>query len=192
MHRPTLYFDLGSPYAYLAVERAASVLGVEPLLEPVLLGAIFRWRGRGSWSQTTERASRIAEIESRAAAYGLPPVVWPDGWPRDGLRAMRAATWAKREGGGEAFARAALRRQFAAGEDISGVDGLTAIADQVGLPGAGLREAIETDAVKDALKAATSRAYEAGVTGIPSVLVDGAVFYGDDQLERAAAAVRQR
>jgi 2-hydroxychromene-2-carboxylate isomerase len=52
---PALYFDLGSPYAYLAFARAPAVLGVEPRLEPVLLGAIFQARGPGSWSQTDAR-----------------------------------------------------------------------------------------------------------------------------------------
>src|SRR5829696_3481699 len=36
-----LYYDLASPYAYLAVARAADVLGAEPELKPVLVGAIF-------------------------------------------------------------------------------------------------------------------------------------------------------
>jgi 2-hydroxychromene-2-carboxylate isomerase len=95
---PVLYFDLGSPYAYLAVARAAGVLGCEPELEPVLLGAIFRMRGWGSWSDGPERETRIADIEERARRCGLPPLQWPAGWPGDGLAAMRAATWAKREG----------------------------------------------------------------------------------------------
>jgi|tagenome__1003787_1003787.scaffolds.fasta_scaffold17790688_2 2-hydroxychromene-2-carboxylate isomerase len=52
-----LYFDLGSPYAYLAVLPAEVVLGRPPDLEPVLLGAIFGLRGHRSWSQTAERAA---------------------------------------------------------------------------------------------------------------------------------------
>ena len=46
-HTPTLFYDLGSPYAYLAVERAPAVLGVKPRLEPVLVGGIFALRGHG-------------------------------------------------------------------------------------------------------------------------------------------------
>ena len=96
-HTPTatLYFDLGSPYAYLALERAGSVLGQAPELEPVLLGAIFRWRGRGSWARTDQRSVGMTEVERRARRYGLPSLVWPPAWPTDGLAAMRAATWAR-------------------------------------------------------------------------------------------------
>ncbi len=74
MDLPTLYFDLGSPYAYLATERAAAVLGVEPRLQPVLVGGIFLERGHGSWGETDERAARIGEIGERAERYGLPPM----------------------------------------------------------------------------------------------------------------------
>jgi 2-hydroxychromene-2-carboxylate isomerase len=183
----TLYFDLGSPYAYLAVERAEAVLGRRPLLAPILLGAIFRRRGSGSWARTPARATGIAEIERRAARYGLPPPAWPPGWPGDGLRAMRAATWAKQQGAVDAFARAAFRRAFVDGEDITGEDALASIADAAGLPGAALREAIASDAVKAALRAATSAAWDAGVRGVPTLIrADGARFYGDDRLEDAA------
>jgi 2-hydroxychromene-2-carboxylate isomerase len=47
---PILYFDLGSPYAYLAMQRAPSILRLAPETEPVLLGAIFARRGFGSWA----------------------------------------------------------------------------------------------------------------------------------------------
>src|SRR4051794_28056742 len=81
MSRPEVFYDLGSPYAYLAVERAERVLGVPPVLRPVLLGAIFAARGHGSWSHPAARAEGIAEVKRRAAAYGLPPVRWPPGDP---------------------------------------------------------------------------------------------------------------
>jgi 2-hydroxychromene-2-carboxylate isomerase len=186
MSRPTLYFDLGSPYAYLAVERAERVLGVKPIFAPVLLGAIFRQRGSGSWALTDRRADGVAEIERRAAAYGLPPLVWPAEWPMNGLQAMRAAVWAEEQGAVEPFATTAFRRQFAAGEDISTPDALAGIAREAGLDGDALRVAIGTDAVKERLKEATADAWERGVRGIPTLVVDGETFFGDDRLDEAA------
>jgi 2-hydroxychromene-2-carboxylate isomerase len=180
-----LYFDLNSPYAYLAVERAADVLGTAPELEPVLLGAIFAQRGWGSWAHTDERDDRLVDLAERAERYGLEPLVYPDGWPLDGLTAMRAATWAKQQGAVEPFALAVFRRQFVTGEDCSGIDALADVADEVGLGGDALRAAVQMPAVKDALRAATEAAWDAGVRGIPSLRVGDRVFYGDDQLEAA-------
>ncbi len=186
---PILYFDLGSPYAHLALARAPSVLGCEPELEPVLLGAIFAARGFGSWSQTPARGGRIAEIEARAARYGLPAVRWPAAWPAEGLKAMRCATWAKRQGATGAFARAVFEREFVDGADIADVSVLRECALAAGLDGERMLAAIETAPVKDALREATDAAWSAGVRGVPSVRIGDAVFYGDDQLELAAAAL---
>jgi 2-hydroxychromene-2-carboxylate isomerase len=182
------YFDLGSPYAYLAAERvAAGILEVEPAWEPMLLGAIFGYRGRGSWSQTDARDGNVAELERRAREYGLPPIAWPPGWPGDGLAAMRAATWARRCGAGVEFALAAYRRAFVNGDALT-IETLAETADDVGLSGAELREAIGDPEIKAALRAATDAAWSAGVSGVPTVRVADQLFYGDDQLERAAAA----
>jgi 2-hydroxychromene-2-carboxylate isomerase len=181
-----LFYDLGSPYAYLAVERAEGVLGVGPDLRPVLLGAIFAARGHGSWSQTAQRAAGIAEVERRAAAYGLPPLRWPDPWPPNTLAAMRAATWATRAGRGDAFARAAFARAYAGGEDLADVAVLARAAADAGLDPDAVADAIATAAVKDDLRARTEAAIALGVRGVPTLLVGDRLLYGDDRLEEVA------
>ena len=184
--RPILYYDLGSPYAYLAAERAAGILSVKPRLQPILVGGIFVERGHGSWAHTPERDARIAEIEGRAARYGLPPVVWPGGWPNNTLKAMRAAIWADSLGAGESFALAAFRRAFRHGADLSSVEEIESVARSVGLEAAGLTEAIGAQPTKDALREATAQAWARGVVGVPCIDVGGEVFFGDDRLEDAA------
>jgi 2-hydroxychromene-2-carboxylate isomerase len=186
-----LYYDLGSPYAYLAVERAERVLGAAPELRPVLLGAIFAARGHGSWAHTPARADNVAEVERRAAAYGLPPVRWPPGWPPNTLAAMRAAVWAGRAGRGAAFARAAFRRAFADGADLVDLEVLAEVAAAVGLPGADLADAIAAADVKEELRARTDEALARGVRGVPTLAIDGALRYGDDALGKGPPASRR-
>jgi 2-hydroxychromene-2-carboxylate isomerase len=186
---PTLYYDLGSPYAFLAVERVARVLGRPPSLQPVLLGAIFRMRDRGSWGWTDAREGNIAEVERRAAAYGLPPLRWPAGWPNNMLRAMRAATWATDVGAGERFSRVAFRRAFLGGGDLSDLDVLADVARAARLDPVEMLDAIERRAIKARLRDATDAAWARGVTGVPTLVAGDEVFYGDDQLESAAARV---
>lgn len=98
---------------------------------------------------------------------------------------MRAAVWADRGGKGPSFARAAFRRAFREGADLNRLDELVGVADAVGLPSRDLPPAIEDQVIKDALRAATDRAWTRGVQGVPCIEVDGAMFYGDDQLEVA-------
>jgi len=182
---PLLFYDLGSPYAYLAVERAERVLGAPPELRPVLLGAIFAARGHGSWSATPRRAAGMAEVERRAAAYGLPPLRWPGGWPPNTLAAMRAAVWADREGRGAAFARAAFRHAFVEGADLADHRLLADIATAVALDGAALAGAIASRDVKDDLRARTEAALDLGVRGVPTLAIGDRLLYGDDRLDEA-------
>jgi 2-hydroxychromene-2-carboxylate isomerase len=181
-----LYFDLGSPYAYLSVQRAESVLGYAPELEPILLGAIFQRRGWGSWAHTDERPFRVTEIAARARRNGLPPIAWPESWPANSLRAMRAAMVAKDQRVVDAFARSIFRHQFVHGEPLS--DEIIALAaGEAGMEAQAVLAAIETPRVKDALRAATDRAWDAGVKGVPSLRLGDTVYYGDDKLEEAAS-----
>jgi 2-hydroxychromene-2-carboxylate isomerase len=184
---PVLYFDLGSPYAYLALERARTVLGTPPDLQPILLGAIFAKRGFGSWAQTSARDARTSEVESRASRYSLPPLCWPSVWPANGLRAMRSATWAEQQNAGDAFARAAFRKEFVEGRDIAELALLLECAEEAGLDADETARAIDSSEIKQALRDATEAAWQVGVRGVPSMGVGDAIFYGDDQLELAAA-----
>jgi 2-hydroxychromene-2-carboxylate isomerase len=192
MNRTVFYFDLGSPYAYLAAERVSGMFseaGLEqPEWEPVLLGALFKRFERDSWGNGPEREAGMAEVERRAAANGLPPPVWPDPWPGNMLFAMRAATFAKQTGRTVSFALAAFRQAFAAGRDLSVPDNVLIAAAACELHPRAVLKAVETDAVKRALREATDRAAEQGVVGVPSLLVGEEVFWGDDKLEEALAA----
>src|ERR1700676_1226261 len=106
----TLYFDLGSPFVYLAVARLGRFDFAEVRWRPVSLGALFKYTGRSSWGLSPRREVGMAEVEARALAYGLPPVRWPEAWPSNYLQANRACIVAEDEGQLEPFVRPALRR----------------------------------------------------------------------------------
>lgn len=190
--RALFYFDLGSPYAYLTAERISglfSEVGLEqPEWRPILLGGLFKRLGRDSWANGPGRAEGIAEVERRAAAYGLPPLAWPEPWPGNTLFAMRAATFAKRTGRTVSFALSAFRQAFAAGRDLSEPDNVAIAAAACELHPRALFKAVETEAVKRELREATDEAAGLGVVGVPTLLIGGEAFWGDDRLEEAVAA----
>jgi 2-hydroxychromene-2-carboxylate isomerase len=162
--------------------------GEPPVWQPILLGGLFKRFGRDSWANGRGRAEGIAEVERRAKAYGLQPLRWPDPFPGNTLYAMRAATFAKRSGRTVAFALAAFRQAFAAGRDLSDPDNVLIAAAACELHPRAVTKAVGTDAVKGELRDATERAGDLGVRGVPSVVVGGEVFWGDDRLEDAAGA----
>jgi 2-hydroxychromene-2-carboxylate isomerase len=187
--QPTFYYDLGSPYAYLAAERIHRVLPVVPVWQPILLGGIWKETGGQSWARTDRREEGMAEIERRAAGYGLMPLRWPAGWPNNTLTAMRAATFAQQTGRAVAFSLAAFRQAFAAGRDLSDVDNVLIAAAACELHPTAVLKGIAMQSTKDRLREATRQAFERGVRGVPTIAVADELFWGDDRLEEAAAAL---
>ena len=186
-NRAVFYYDLGSPYAWLAAERINALFPVVPVWQPILLGALFKRFGRDSWANGPGRDEGIHEVERRAAAYGLPEPRWPEPWPGNMLAAMRAATFAKQAGRAVAFSLAAFRQAYAGGRDLGDVDNVLIAAAACELHPNAVLKALESRTVKDALRAATDEAGDRGVVGVPSVVVGDQVFWGDDRLEEAAA-----
>lgn len=190
--RGTFYYDLGSPYAYLAAERVHRVFedaGAEPpVWQPILLGALFKRFDRDSWANGPAREEGLREVERRAQAYGLPPIRWPDPFPGNSLFAMRAATFATEIGRGVSLPLAAFRQAFAAGRDLSDPDNVFIAAASAELHPRALRAAAERESIKARLREATTAAGDVGVTGVPAVVIGDEVFWGDDRLEEAAAS----
>lgn len=187
----TFYFDVGSPYAYLAAERLPDVLPVDAHWQPVLLGGLFKLTGRSSWAlgDYRRRQAGMAEIEQRARRYGLPPLRWPDPWPGDYLFAMRATTFAFAEGVGREFSLTAFRAAFTAGVNLSLPEHVLRAAEAVGLGRDAVEAATQSPEVKQGLRQATDAAHARGVFGVPTVAVGDELFWGDDRLEDAAAAL---
>ena len=187
--QPIFYYDLGSPYAYLAAERMQRVLPVVPVWQPILLGGIWKETGGRSWATTDQRDAGMREIEERAERSGLLPLKWPEGWPNNTLQAMRAAVFAQQGGRAVAFSLAAFRQAFAGGKDLSDVDNVLIAAAACELHPRAVLKGIELQSTKDRLREATADAYARGVRGVPTVAIGERLFYGDDRLEAAAAAL---
>ena len=83
---------------------------------------------------------------------------------------MRAATFAKQTGRTVSFALAAFRQAFAAGRDLTDPDNVVIAAAACELhPNAVLEGGRARDVVKQALREATERAGDRGVTGVPAL-----------------------
>jgi 2-hydroxychromene-2-carboxylate isomerase len=183
--QPLFFYDVASPYAYLAANRIGEVLP-EAEWRPILLGGLFKLNGRHSWLYDDDRETRHTEIERRAAAYGLPPLAWFKNIPTTWLTVMRAVTVAKRRGRGREFSLAAFRAVHAEGRELWHDDQLATLAPVAGLEPDELLEAVAQQEIKDELRAATERAHELGAPGVPTVVIGDRVFWGDDRLDEAA------
>jgi 2-hydroxychromene-2-carboxylate isomerase len=194
-----IYFDFISPYAYIGwtqvhalAARAPRPRAVAPI--PVLFAAILDARGqKGPAEIPAKRAYAFKDAYRKAHAFGLPPLVPPPTHPFHPLTALRVASLARWEGDPESRRRA-IDALFAAawrdGVAIESKEDVASVLARAGFDGATLVEEAQTPNTKDRLRAQTDLALAGGVFGVPTLLVDGEIFWGLDSLPFAEARLR--
>jgi 2-hydroxychromene-2-carboxylate isomerase len=184
---PVFFFGAMSPYSWFAAERIDSLLA-DARWCGVLAGGVFKAADRVSWGLTERRTAGIADCEARAAALGLGPIRWPQPWPTSDLLVARAMAYAQSLDLLKPFSLAAMRLCFLEGCDLGELDTVLEAGRRVDIAPADLRDALADQAVKDALRSMTDDAITRGVFGVPTVAIDGELFWGDDRLEDAVEA----
>jgi 2-hydroxychromene-2-carboxylate isomerase len=184
---PRFFFGAMSPYSWFAAERIEQLLP-DARWTGVLAGAIFKANDRASWGLTDRREAGIADCEARATLHELGPIRWPDPWPTSDLVVARAMTHADTAGRLKPFALEAMRLAFLEGADLGERDAVIEAGRRSGFEPRELGQALDSDQVKQGLRATTEEALSVGVFGVPTVIVAGELYWGDDELERAANA----
>jgi 2-hydroxychromene-2-carboxylate isomerase len=174
--RVSFYFDLLSPWTYLAAERVErQFVGVRwrPVVPDVLAP-----------EESDEDARRVVELRAEQLRM---PLVWPDAWPSTGRSAMRIASLAAERGRAAPFVLAASRLAFCGGYDL---DEPEALAEAAAAAGLGLEESLKAagDLRRDGpLERAGLRLLAQGADELPVFVVGHVLFCGERRLGEAAA-----
>lgn len=179
-------FDLISPYAWLAWHRLHGLAArhgrtVEPV--PVLLAALLDHHGQlGPGEIPAKRRYVFRDVLRTAEHRGL-SIHLPPAHPFNPLLGLRIAALPHPDA---ATRTAVVHALFAAvwggGPGVTDPDALARFLRTRGLDGQALVTQATTPAAKARLRANTDAAIAAGVFGVPTVRVDGELFWGDDSL----------
>lgn len=198
MTRFEFFYDISSPWTYLAfsrVEEVAARCGVEIEFKPILVGGVFN-----AVNETVyEARSNPHPVKGRyylkdlrdwakfcGVTIGNPPV-----FPLPAAGIMRLALLAQDAGKLVAFSKAAFHAYWGELKDISQADEMRALCDAVGMDGAAALDAIQTDAVKARLRDNTQELIDRGGFGSPTMFVNETdMFFGNDRFELVEAALK--
>ena len=193
--RPTVtfYFDVHSPWSYLAsvlIGPLARRRGARIEWRPIHLANLMdRTGGLRPLEQTPARVAwYMQDIADRMAQHGLPYDPHPD-YPLRPSRALRCCVHAAERGCADAFVRAVMRGYWVEKKDISDLAVLQAIAGEVGLGPRPVAEIVSDGAFKAAVARNTDDAIARGVFGVPSFLFDGKLFFGSDRMDQLDLAL---
>ncbi len=183
------FFGIGSRYSYLASTQIDSLereTGCSVRWRPLYSVDLLKLRGKNPFegpavSGQYEWSYRQADAAAWAEYYGV-PFREPRGLEMDPRFLARACVAAVQLGSGVPFCRALFQAIFVDGPDEIGADECARRAEAVGLSGAELLERIEHPSVESELQATLEDALAKGVFGVPSFVVRGRMFWGNDRL----------
>ena len=181
MKQITFYLDFISPFAYLAFEQLPVALkGVSYSVthKPVLFGAILKHHGQlGPAEIAPKRDWTYRHVLWLAHSLGV-PLQMPVSHPFNPLGLLRLAVACSTDGTPNRYVCETLfRHVWCGGAEASDAARLQTITQQL-QP----MHAANSDEVKAQLKANTDEAIERGVFGVPTLEVDGKLFWGVDAL----------
>ena len=189
----TFYYDYGSPASYLAwtqlpalCEKHGAVLDYRP----ILIGGLFKITGNRSPVVVEAKGEWFFEDMARfAERYGVAFRKNPH-FIINSLPLMRGALWAEGEGHLEGYNRTMFEACWVEGRDLNDPAVIMKTLGDGGFDADAVAAAIQDDAIKQRLIRITQDAVDQGVFGVPTMIVDGVMHFGQDRLdwvERALA-----
>lgn len=179
------YFDLASPYAYLASTQVDDVCarnGATARWRPFLLGGVFKATGNEMPARIPAKAAYMQrDLQAWSAFYGV-PFAFPAHFPINSVKPMRVCLAAEEQGKLRELAEAMYRAYWAEGNPIDDPAVIAEVAADVGLDGEKLLARIEDQDIKNRLKENTEEAVRLGAFGAPFFHLDGQIFWGNDRL----------
>jgi 2-hydroxychromene-2-carboxylate isomerase len=183
----TFWFDVHSPWCYLASTRIQDLAGKHglqllwrPLHLPRLIEAIDGRR------PLEENAAFVAwyltDLQDWAKRYGLMVKYHPN-YPLRNSRALRVCLHAADEGVAHRFVPRLLRAYWSEEADITGLDLFARLAEEAGLNAGQARAAAVSEIMKKRVEENTREAIERGVFGVPTVATAEKLYFGNDRLE---------
>ena len=173
------YFDFVSPYSYLGLHRLREVqapIAYKPVLFAGLLG---HWGQKGPAEIPAKRRWTYRSCTFRARQLGV-PFRFPAAHPFNPLQHLRLALACE-------CRPDAVKRIFESvwmsGENANDEARFAALCRELGVDPARL------SGMKDLLRKNTEDAAARGVFGVPTLVVDGEAFWGEDAIDFAKAFI---
>jgi predicted DsbA family dithiol-disulfide isomerase len=123
----------------------------------------------------------MLKLKETAASLGLP--LGNRKRTYNSRLAQELGKWAEQEGRGEAFHMAMFKAYFVDGINLAKIDLLVEIAKTVEIDGLSARRVLEERTYKDSVDRDWKRAYNLGITAVPTFLVNGSRLVGAQPYE---------
>ena len=190
MARLEFFFDISSPWTYLAfsrIEALAERMQAELVWRPILVGGVFNsvnqelYETRANPNKSKLNYS-VKDIKDWADFCGV-EINWPDIFPVNAVNIMRGAFFALDHDKLPEYARLGFEAYWRDGLDVSNPDILSGIAEACHLPANDFLTSLKDDVIKSRLWENTDELCQRGGFGSPTMFINEKdMYFGNDRL----------
>ena len=190
------YFDLGSPYSYLAYYRLlqmAEQQEIQIVYKPILLGGVFKATGNRSPIEIPVKgAYSILDMQRWAEYYQIPMQMNPH-FPMNTLTLMRILTGVQllHLEKFEQVLKLLFDAMFGTPQNLNEPAVLAEVLKPSGFSVEDIMSMVQSDVVKQKLITETEQAILRGIFGAPTFFVGDEMYWGQDRLHFVEQALNK-
>jgi 2-hydroxychromene-2-carboxylate isomerase len=183
------YFSFRSPYSYLAAPRAFALADDHEV--EIAFHGVIPMAMRGQSVPQAKRLHTLRDTKREAQRLGMPFGRVHDPIGDGAMRCLLVAEHAVDAGRVRPFVLAASRAIWAEATDVATDAGLRPVCERAGLEWAACAAALEDPALLARVHEDTDRLGALGHWGVPVLVLDGELYWGQDRIEDVERALRQ-
>ena len=190
------YFDLGSPYSYLAYYRLrqmAEQQSFQIIYKPILLGGVFKETGNRSPIEIPSKGIySMLDMQRWADYYGIPMQMNPH-FPMNTLTLMRILTGVQlfHLEKFEQVLKLLFDAMFGTPKNLNEPAVLAEVLKPSGFSVDDVMSMVQSDVVKQKLITETELAIQRGIFGAPTFFVRDEMYWGQDRLHFVEQALQK-
>ena len=190
------YFDLGSPYSYLAYYRLLQIAEqqeIQIVYKPILLGGVFKATGNRSPIEIPVKgAYSILDMQRWAEYYQIPMQMNPH-FPMNTLTLMRILTGVQllHLEKFEQVLKLLFDAMFGTPQNLNEPTVLAEVLKPSGFSVEDIMSMVQSEVVKQKLITETEQAIQRGIFGAPTFFVGDEMYWGLDRLHFVEQALNK-
>ena len=178
------YFDIISPYAYIAHKKILKHKNIIFNYKPIFLGGLHKLAGIDSPAFNEYKLKNTINDCNLVSEKNNIKFKWNSSFPINSLTIMRGYLCISKEKQDE-YLNTFFDAYWKDNQDLSNIEIITKLLSKIKINSKEFFKSIEKQSIKNELKNLTSEAFQKEVFGAPTFISNNKIFWGQDRLEYA-------
>ena len=184
------YFDLISPYSFIAYKKLLKIKDINFKYKPILLGGLHNLAGISPPAFNKYKSKNLKNDCELVAIKNNINFQWNTNFPINTLNMMRGYLCIEQSKKKE-YLETFFEAYWVNDIDLTKNENINLLLDKLNIDNNKFYNDIKNQSIKDELKKITNDAFERDVFGAPTFIVNKKLFWGQDRLEYAIEELKK-